>query len=116
MREGIYDDNLRRWSELFGCENMLVLSYHELHSNPDPVIGQVRDFLGMNELKGHVPHKISLHAKDADAHGQVTQRVLDLLGPIFKPKNDELYDFLGGCNGPPMEQCPFRFQEVTAKE
>lgn len=113
MREGLYVDNLRRWSELFGREKLLVLSYDELRSNPDPVVDQVRNFLGMNELKGHLPESNSLHTKDADAHGQVTQRVLDLLGPIFKPKNEELYAFLSDCNGPHMEQCPFpRFQEV----
>jgi len=107
---GLYVDHLKEWVEWFDRKNLLILSYDELLQQPSMVMQRIGHFLGIN-LAGSFSHEntnerpnkvkeVSLHAKQ-------------VLGSLFKDKNEELYKFIRDSSGPPMEQNPFpRFKDL----
>lgn len=98
-----YVDFLKRWVELFGRQQLLVLSYDELQDNPNATQKRIESFLG-KELPGKLPR---LNTKTGNGGSASLRNANQILGPIFDKKNQELYDLLEKYPGPSMEQRPF---------
>lgn len=81
-----YVDALKKWNDLFGRNNLLVLNFNELQEDPQKVQWRVRNFLG-----GKFPGKLS---ESTDNFKGMTEGAKCALGPKFALKNDELYKFL----------------------
>ena len=101
---GYYINHLKLWVDLFSRGQLLVLSYSELLGNPSKVQWRIERFLEVN-MTGALfvsntkasPHKVK----------QLSSVAVNALGPIFRTKNEELYDYLHKNPGPEMEQSPF---------
>ena len=107
---GLYIDHLKEWVKWFDRKKLLILSFDELHQDPSMVIQRIEEFLGTN-LTGSFPHDNAnenpLKVKEVPLHAK------EVLGPLFKDKNEELYKFIRDHPGPPMEQNPFpQFKNV----
>jgi len=106
---GLYVDHLKEWVKLFGRGNLLILSYDELKQEPSMVTQRLEHFLGIN-LAGNFSH-----ANTHDSQSKVKEvfpHAKEVLGPLFKDKNEELYEFIRDHPGPSMEQIPFpRFKD-----
>jgi len=91
FKPSIYVDHLKKWSKLFGRDKILILSYDELKDDPSTVQQQIETFLNI-KLKGQLERKnqkITKHKVDV-----ISDKALQLLIPLFQPKNEELYQFL----------------------
>ena len=112
---GKYVDHLKRWKLLFKPDQLLVLSYDELKDDPKKVQWRIQEFLG-GSFPGGLGHE---NTKDNDSKKKVVSPLVSqVLNPIFKEKNLELYRFLDENPGPAMEQYPFpRFEKsLTSAE
>ena len=102
---GFYVDHIKKWVSLFGRNRILLLSYDELKENPSIFQRRVQEFLGISSTT----HDIS-HMNTMDSPGKVrtvAPLARQVLGPVFRKKTDELYEYLNAHPGPPMEQNPF---------
>ena len=108
--KSLYVDHLKKWVELFDRKKLLILSYDELLQDPSMVIQRIEKFLGTN-LSGSFPHTNS--KENPQKVKEVPLHAKEVLGPLFKEKNEELYKFIKDHPGPSMEQSPFpRFKDV----
>jgi hypothetical protein len=113
LRRGLYSFHLEQWFKWLPREQLLVLSYHELKSDPTTFKARIEDFLGLE----HQPHD---EIDTANTHSSPAKTVLpscqsrDRLATIFQPWNEELYQLLEQNPGPPMEQRPFPKFEAEA--
>ncbi|KAL7479995.1 hypothetical protein ACHAW6_008202 [Cyclotella cf. meneghiniana] len=110
---GFYVDHLRTWVELFGRQQLLILSYDELLRDPSKLQSRINSFLGVN-FTGHLHHENRKWSKskveEINAHAAM------VLEPLFRDKNEELYEFIRQHPEPPMEQSPFpRFDNVSVQ-
>lgn len=110
---GKYVDHLKKWSDLFGRERILVLSYDELRHRPHEVKWRIERFLG-RQLPGEIGESNTKESKSkAKTVSSVARRILE---EIFEEKNRELYEFLDDHRGPSMEAYPFpRFATTNEK-
>lgn len=106
---GKYVDHLKNFVSFLPRrrEQLLVLSYDEMKSDPEKVQWRIHEFLGrkfvptgsglpkLNRLDG--PNKLM----------EVSPEARQMLAPLFRDKNEELYEFLEIYPGPWMEQRPF---------
>jgi hypothetical protein len=97
--EGKYVDHLKQWFQLFPRHQLLILSFDELRNDPKKVQWRLEKFLGKKLEIGEL-------GKIAEIVN-VPPRAKEILGPLFDPKNEELYEFLKSHKGPYMEQTPF---------
>lgn len=112
-RYGLFADHLQEWFELFNRDQILVLSYDELQTEPGKLQERIQVFLGRTVL-GNIsqannndsPQKVRMPSHDAEKS----------LHSFFGPHNERLYQLLGATPGPPMEQRPFpRFHDVSTR-
>lgn len=99
-----YVDQLKHWASLFSRRQILILSYHEMTSNPEVVQWRVTEFLGLKNVHGNLNRneiESKYYVDDAPT------RAAQVLEPLFSQSNNELYDFLDLTQGPWMEQKPF---------
>ena len=101
---GNYIDHIKDWVSLFGRERILLLSYDELEENPSVFQRRIEAFLGIT-IPDKIHHMNEL--KSPDKVGVVPPAARKVLGPLFRWKTDELYEWLKDNPGPPMEQSPF---------
>lgn len=103
-RQGLYANHLQKWFNLFSRNQILVLSYAELCTNPEKLQDRIQNFLG-RAIPGKLrwansnisQHKVQMPTNEARRH----------LAPFMKPHNERLYQLLEAHPGPPMEQRPF---------
>ena len=94
LSQGIYVEQLLRWSEYFPREQMLVLKSEEFFEDPRGTLGEVLGFLG---LPGWEPEAEELGEKRnkgpyEEGMGEETRRRLE---EYFEPYNRRLYEYLG---------------------
>ena len=111
---GKYVDHLKRWVSFFSRNQLLVLSYDELKSNPAVSQWRIQQFLG-GKFAGALQEA---NAKDNERKKKtVPASVSQLLAPTFSRKNQDLYKFLDESpNRPWMEQYPFPHFETDGGE
>jgi hypothetical protein len=94
LSQGIYVDQLLRWSKFFRDEQMLVLKSESLFERPQETLKRVLDFLALPDWE---PEASDLH--DKRNRGKYEQ-TMDLntrrrLEHYFEPYNRRLYSYLG---------------------
>jgi len=104
LSKSIYVDHLRRWSEYFPKEQMLVLKSEDFFERPVETIKLALDFLDLPEWEPEAVEFRNKRAEDKYArdklnkgdYGQrmdpATRRRLE---EYFEPHNQRLYDYLG---------------------
>jgi hypothetical protein len=74
-RRGAYSEGIPVWQAHFGSENMLVLPYGDLRSDPRGLLAKVEDFLGIARLKKYRHLADQVHAtKKLTVPASVVQR------------------------------------------
>lgn len=90
LSRGIYADQLMRWSEFFGDEQMLVLKSEDLFERTSDALESVLGFLG---LPGWSPEALEpcLKGSYPPMNPSTRRRLRD----YFEPHNRRLYEYLG---------------------
>ena len=101
---GKYVDHLKKLSSFISRDRILVLSYDEVKTDPEKVQWRIEQFIG-REIPGEI-RKLNAHDSAKKQTG-VSEHARAAIGPVFKEKNQELYQFLSDKPGPWMEQHPF---------
>jgi len=101
---GKYVDHIKKFLSFIRREQLLVLSYDELKTNPRKTQWRIQQFLG-KEIPGELA---TLNKVDnPNKLNEISLVSRQMLEPFFKDKNEELYEFLEAHPGPWMEQRPF---------
>lgn len=110
-RSGLYAMHLKVWAKLFDRSQILVLNYDELRDDPSKVQWRIQQFIGRKFNR-------KLVTDDTIMPEDIPTRAIEVLEPLFRESNNELYSFLKTSPGPPMEEKPFPpFQQrITPKE
>jgi hypothetical protein len=109
----LYSELLKHWFGIINHDQMLLLSYQELKSDPTTFMERIEKFLGLP------PHKANETFKDENVRSFAGKTSLpscrsrDKLAGIFQPFNEELYALLEQKPGHPMEQRPFPKFEIA---
>ncbi len=85
IQNGLYAQHLENWFQIFPREQLLILNYHELETNPDEFVKAVFAFL---ELQDFVPTNIEKIY--ANQYSQPPLEVKQRLDEYFKPYNQTL--------------------------
>ena len=89
LSRGIYVDQLRRWIELFGREQMIVIRSEDLYRDPAMTVDRVLRFLGLSRwTKSQYTMYNLAHYDRMDA--AIRNRLL----AHFEPHNRRLYEYL----------------------
>merc|ERR1740124_1702229 len=116
-KESFYGDNLEEWTKYFARDQILVLSYDELHMTPELTQRRVRGFLGVDAADFSGKISVSNSKKSPLKVHDISCATQAKLNEIFEGENDKLYQFLDKNPGPLMEQSPFpSFQEANCTE
>ena len=110
FKPSMYVDHLTKWSKLFGRDKILILSYDELKDDPNTVQHRIETFLNI-KLTGQMERKnqkITKHKVDV-----VSDKALQLLIPLFQPKNEELYQFLHDNPGPSSMEGQYEWFKIV---
>jgi hypothetical protein len=93
LYKGIYVEHLRRWSEFFSKEQMLVLKSEDFFREPVKTLKDVLDFLDLPEWEPEASQlQKKRNTREYEEMDPVTRRYLE---EYFEPHNKRLYDFLG---------------------
>ena len=100
LTRGIYMDQLQNWMRYYPREQLLILRSEELYSDPQAVLKQTLEFLGVKsgELNQEYrnyrrPSKKGYRKKEVPPKMDAAMR--KRLVEYFEPYNARLYDFLG---------------------
>lgn len=109
-RHSLYSRHLQKWFECFDRQQILVLSYNELCTNPKRLQERIRTFLGCQipdiEFQRSNSNDSDLKLKRPPRNAK------QALQSAFAAENEDLYRLLESCQGPTMEERPFpRFPE-----
>lgn len=91
IQKSIYLQQVKRYYDLFDKNQILVLSYDDLKSNPESITQQCYSFLGLDDFTPDCSVKLNV-TKNKETLSESTRQHLHAL---FKPHNKKLYDFLG---------------------
>mmetsp|Transcript_19356 Transcript_19356/g.25046 ORF Transcript_19356/g.25046 Transcript_19356/m.25046 type:complete len:186 (-) Transcript_19356:210-767(-) len=103
---GKYVDHLKKLVTFLPRDRLLVLSYDEIKRDAKKAQWRMQQFLG-KEFPGDLPHLNSHEHPHTHKVRLVSPQAQALLDPVFREKNEELYQFLEANPGPWMEQRPF---------
>ncbi len=96
---GIYVEHLRRWTEVFPREQLLILSSRKLQSDRTHTYGRVLEFL---DLPAHTPQHFG--ALNTFPYPPMDASIRERLADFYRPHNERLWEFLGedyGWGSPP---------------
>ena len=85
IRNGLYAQYLKNWFEVFPAEQILVLDYHELDTDPDGFVEKVFGFLGLQDFLLRDVQPV-FAGNNPPPPPEVKQR----LDEYFQPYNEEL--------------------------
>lgn len=109
-RHSLYALHLRKWFDCFDRQQILILSYDELCSNPKQLKERIQTFLGY-PLSDTALQKSNANESIFKVK-LPTPKAKEALQSVFAAQNEALYRLLESCPGPPMEERPFpRFPE-----
>jgi hypothetical protein len=98
---GLYGMRLKKWAKCFGRSQMLVLNYDEILDRPQKAQWRIQQFIGME-----FAHVLA-EKDDAIRTEDIPYEAVEVLEPLFRESNEEMYDFLGAYPGPWSEESPF---------
>ncbi len=90
VEQGIYVDQLRRWTEVFPREQMLVLSSEQWFRNSEDTYRRIVKFLGLPDW---APEEFK--REHSIPHAPIPEDARLLLQDYFRPHNERLFEFLG---------------------
>lgn len=94
LRRGLYKQQIERYVNLFGWDNVLVLGFNELKNDSESIIEKCHDFLG-------VPYKIKRKLVNREIRNKrvypskIDQKNIEILESFYNEPNRELVDYLG---------------------
>jgi hypothetical protein len=91
LSRGVYVDQLLRWSEFYGADQMLVLKSEDLFEHTLETLKLVLDFLDLPDWEPEAT-KIRNKGRYEQEMDPVTRRRLE---EYFEPHNRRLYEYLG---------------------
>ena len=89
LARGIYVEQLRRWFSLFPRSNFLIIRSEDFYSNPEKILHEVEDFLGIPRWSPE-SYKVFNRGKYPPMREETKKKLKEL----FKPYNEELYKLL----------------------
>ena len=93
ISKGLYAEQLRRWSEHFDREQMLILKSEDFFARPQEVLGQVFRFLDLPEWEPDP--SVFERKRNSRRYEKMDPQTRRSLEEYFAPHNRRLYDFLG---------------------
>ncbi len=90
VARGRYHDQVRRYVELFGHDDVLVLQSEAFFTEPEAVHARLLGFLG---LRDHPP--TTYPRSNATVEREVDDRVVERLRATFADDNEALFDLIG---------------------
>ncbi len=91
LSRGKYAEQVRRYFELFGRENVLVLDSAALSAEPEETVRRATDFLGLPPLIG-----IDYPRYNKREYDPIDPGIRERWGSVFAESNAELRELLGG--------------------
>ncbi|NAW34718.1 sulfotransferase domain-containing protein [Halomonas alimentaria] len=95
LRRGLYKQQIERYVNLFGWDNILVLGFNELKNDSESVIRKCHEFLG-------VPYQAQVAAPDEKEiknkrsyPSKISSADFEILREFYEQPNQELFDYLG---------------------
>ncbi|HXK24519.1 MAG TPA: sulfotransferase domain-containing protein [Myxococcota bacterium] len=96
LRRGLYAEQLERWLALYPRESLLVLRAEDLFADPNRVIRDTTDFLGLAPRDpGEFVRGFERHNADEDGRETPRPETRARLASHFAPHNERLYALLG---------------------
>lgn len=89
LKASLYICHLERWMNLFPKENFLILSNEDLNNNPNLVMEQTFEFLGLTNYQIDQYHRFK-----QGAYKPIAQEIHQRLLKFFNPHNQRLEQFL----------------------
>ena len=86
---GIYIGFLEKWMSVFPKENFLILNHEDLKNNPEMVMNQIFDFLGVSSYK-----MTNYKKHNARSYSPMNDDARLILSEFYKPHNQKLEEFL----------------------
>ncbi|KAL3816359.1 hypothetical protein ACHAXA_000437 [Cyclostephanos tholiformis] len=109
----LYSTHLRQWFDVLQRDQIMILSYHELITDPVTFQRRVEGFLGLSPERGEYSLKSKKNEKSFPGKEVIPSCLTQKkLADIFQLPNKDLYALLAQKPGPPMEQKPFPEFEV----
>ena len=90
LTSGIYADQLERWFKYFPREQFLILSSEDFYKEPNKILNQVFQFLGIPDFNQET---FSVFRKGN--YSKMNPETRKKLVEFFKPHNERLYKLLG---------------------
>lgn len=93
IRRGIYAPQLERFIDLFGRDNVLVLFSDDLKREPEKIVNQVLDFVGLEPMTGvQYPPK---HVGEYTVENGTRDEIKQCAAAMFEKDKQELRDIYG---------------------
>ena len=91
IRRGLYHEQIQRWMEYFDRDQLLVLHSQDLRSEPDAVLSETFDFLGLGDVQipNTEPRHVGSYEHSIDPSTQT------YLEGRFREDTTQLFEFLG---------------------
>lgn len=91
VHRGHYADQLERWFDAVGKDNVLVLNAERFYRETDTEVARVLDFLGLPSATLSLPKPSNAGGYKSDMRDDVRQQLLE----HYTPHNERLYELLG---------------------
>jgi hypothetical protein len=95
LYRSIYADHLRRWSNLFGDEQMLVLKSEDFFERTPETLKLVLDFLRLPEWEPEASEIVPKKRNEGHYQRGMDPATRRRLEEFFEPHNQRLYEYLG---------------------
>jgi hypothetical protein len=95
LSRGVYVDQLLRWSELFGKEQILVLKSEDFFEHQWANLKTAFEFLGLPEWESEASKVISRKRNKGSYEEEMNPATRRRLEEYFEPHNRRLYGYLG---------------------
>jgi hypothetical protein len=92
LARGIYADQLQRWFNLFPREQIRVIKSEELYAQPERVVNETCEFLGVDGADRH--ERYSFEQFNATDSCPMPAPMRERLADFFRPHNERLYRLL----------------------
>ncbi len=90
LDRGIYIEQIKDWMNLFSKKQMLILRTEDLDENPNKILKQTFEFLGISNFKIK-----NMKRKNVGKYKEMNSNTRKWLIEYFKPHNERLYKYLG---------------------
>lgn len=90
LLRGIYAEHIKNWMKHFDRDRFLFIKSEDLFGNPQPVLKNAYEFLGLDEV-----YPDSLKAQEVGAYSDLLPETHAMLKEYFSKPNQELVELLG---------------------